>query len=242
MGITFWIYTLFWIGMLYHCSQYEVDRVWLWIILFTHIIGASLYFVVRFIPRFDFSYFIVIKRWLKRQELWTAEANAMHINKAHQYIILGDLLTDLKLWEKAKVAYETALEREANNDQALWGISQVYEKEKNYPELKKYLDILLELNPNYKYGEAELLYIKALLEMQENDLAETHLESHITHWRKAESYLLLAELKALKEDKITACTLLETMIKQLRGSPSFHYKQNRKFVDRANKLLRKWRK
>ncbi len=243
LQVLWFIPTLFWMWMIYDCVRNDPDKnTWLWILIFLNVPGAIIYFLVRRLPLIDLPVPNYFSRWMRRRELWNAEAAAMNIGKAHQYVILGNLLCDLELFDRAADAYNTALEQEPSNAQALWGVASVEMKNKDFESAKWHLETLLKLEPEYKYGEASLAYGKTLLALQEFDAAKEHLEKHLQFWRKPEAYLMLAKIHAQQGNTQDARNLLEVMLRNLRGSPEYHYRRNLHLVREAKKLLRKLRR
>ena len=225
--------------MIYDCVRNDPEKnIWIWILIFLNVPGAIIYFLVRRLPLMNLPIPNYFTRWTRRREIWNAEAAAMNIGKAHQFVRLGNLLYDLKLFERATKAYETALEKEADNTQALWGIASIETKNKNFKNAKGHLEKLLKLDPEYKYGDASLLYIKTLLALGETDIAKVELEGNIKSWGKPEAYLMIAEIQGKQGHIEEAKNHIETMLRKLRGSPQYHYRRNQHLVRKAQKLLK----
>jgi hypothetical protein len=213
-------------------------QLWLWILIFVNFPGAVIYCFARWIPRGNIPLPNYFSRWTRRRELWIAEAQARNIGKAHQYVVLGNLLCDMGIFDRAEVAYKQALEKEANNSQALWGAAFIDIKNQKFASAKEYLQTLLKIEPEYKYGDASLSYGETLFALQELEAAKQHLEKHIKNWSHPEAYITLAKILAQQGDKQTARSYLETMITKIQGSSYFHYKRNRHFIGKAEKLLK----
>ncbi len=231
--------TIFWLWMIYECVRNDPERhIWLWILIFLNFPGALIYFVVRKLPQMNVNTPINIKRWTYQSRLWNAEAAAMNIGKAYQYEVLGNLYLETEQWDKAADAYNTTLEKEPSNIQALWGLASIKVRKKDFEAAKEHLGAILKLDPEYKYGEASLLYIKTILSLKEIDQAKNLLQEHIHTWRKAEAYLMMAKIQAEQGEVEEARTNLETMLRNLRCAPEYQYKQNRHLVRQAKNLLK----
>lgn len=231
--------TGFWLFMLYDCIRNEPERqLWLWILIFVNFPGAVIYFFTRWIPRGNIPLPNYFSRWTRSRELWTAEAQAKSIGKAHQYVNLGNLLCDMGMFDKAETAYQQALEKEANNLQALWGAAFIDVKNQKFASAKEYLQTLLKTDPDYKYGDASLVYGETLFALQEFEAAKEHLEKHIKNWSHAQAYIMLAKIFTQQGDVEKARNYLETIIIKIKGSSYFHYKRNRHFIGKAEKLLK----
>jgi hypothetical protein len=233
--------TGFWLLMIYDCIRNEPERqLWLWILIFVNFPAAVIYFFMRWIPRSNISLPIpkYFTRWTRRRELWTAQAQAKNIGKAHQYVVLGNLLYDMGIFNEAETAYKQALEKEADNIQALWGAVSIAIKNKQFALAKEHLQIILKIDPDYKYGDASLLYGEMLFNLQELDAAKLHLEKHIKNWSHPNGYMTLAKILSQQGDNQAARDYLETMIIKIKGSSYYHYKNNRSYIGKAEKLLK----
>ncbi|OUL37474.1 hypothetical protein BV372_00445 [Nostoc sp. T09] len=231
--------TGFWLFMIYDCIRNEPERqIWLWILLLVNVPGAIIYFLTRWIPRGNIPLPNYFTRWTRKRELWIAEAQAKNIGKAHQYVTLGNLLCDIGSFDKAEVAYKQALEKEADNLQALWGAALIAVKNHKFASAKEHLQIILKIAPDYKYGDASLIYGETLFALKELDTAKIHLEQHIKNWSHPEAYITLAQILSQQSDTQAARSYLETMIAKIRGSSYYHFKRNRHFIGKAEKLLK----
>lgn len=241
MQLIYVLPTIFWMWMIWECVRYDPEsRTWLWLLVFLNVPGAVIYFFARKLPNMNLEIPIpkFMQRRLRQKEIWRAEADVLNIGNAHQYIVLADLRRDLRLFDEAKDAYLQALEKEPDNLKALWGIVQIETRNSNLTKVKEYLKKILEIKPDYEYGDGSLLYIKILLELEEKNEAEILLEDNIKNWNKPEARLLLAELYLQKERKEEAKILLQKMIFSIRSSTKFHYKRNRHLEQKATKLLK----
>ncbi|RCJ42686.1 hypothetical protein A6770_07345 [Nostoc minutum NIES-26] len=231
--------TGFWLFMIYDCIRNEPERqLWLWILILINFPGAFIYFLTRWIPRGDIPLPNYFTRWTRSRELWIAESQARNIGKAHQYVLLGNQLSDMGMFDKAEEAYKQALEKEADNFQALWGAALIDIKKKNFVNAQRHLQTLLNKDPNYKYGDASLAYGETLFALKELDTAKLHLAKHIKNWSHPEAYIVLAQILSQQGDNQTARSYLETMIAKVQGSSYFHYKRNRHSIGKAKKLLK----
>jgi hypothetical protein len=166
----------FWIAMIIDCVRTESDRTWLWILVFLNFIGAVLYFTLRKLPQLELP---LLKRWTLQRQIWTAEANARNIGKAHQYVVLGNLLSDTGYPKRAIAAYEQALQQEPANVHAHWGLAEIARHRKQLAIAQTHLMQLLQQDPDYRCGEASLHYGKVLFELGDWNLAQTHLEQDV---------------------------------------------------------------
>ncbi|MBD2184626.1 tetratricopeptide repeat protein [Aerosakkonema funiforme] len=231
--------TGFWLFMIYDCVQNERERnTWLWILIFLNFPGAVIYFLTRKLPRMDVTVPKYFTRWTRSRELWIAEADAKNIGKAHQFVILGNLLSEMGMLERAEIAYKTALEKEPDHTQALWGAAFVDMQNKKFGSAKEYLEKLLKLEPDHKYGDGSLAYAKTLVALQDWEAAKAHLEKDIRQWSHPEAYIMMATIQSQEGNPQEARRYVETMLSRVRGSSYFHYKRNRHWVNKGEKFLK----
>ena len=229
----------FWIWMIWECIAYDSQKsTWIWVLIFFNFPGAIVYFFVRRLPKLDFPISKHIQRRMRRDELWNAEAAAVNIGNPYQWVILGDLRRELRLLDEAKDAYLQAMEKEPDNLKALWGIVQIEYERNNFIDAKQHLSRIIKINPDYEYGSAALLHIKALLNLGEESTAEQLLEENIKIWNKPEAYLLLAKINLKHDRNELAKQHLEKMVANIRSSPKFHYKRHKHLERKARKILK----
>jgi len=239
LGLWVLLPSIFWMLMIFDCIRNEHDRqTWLWILLFLNIAGAVIYFFACWLPRSQLPSSNYFKRWTYRQQLWNAEAAVRNIGKAHQYLVLGNVLTEMGTFPKAAEAYQQALEKEPKNTHALWGLAAIEMQASQFTNAKNHLQTLMQLEPDYKRGDASLLCGKALFELKEWDAAKSHLEKDIKHWSHPESSLLLATIQKQEGELEKSRECLETMISKLKASPTYHYRRHQSVLRKAEKLLK----
>lgn len=232
------LFTVFWLWMIYDCVQHERDRTWLWLLIFLNVMGAVLYFIARYWPRTQGSGGGVFGGNRLRDQLWQAEAEAKNIGKAHQFIKLGDILAQMGERERAATAYAQALVKEPRNAKALWGSASVALETQNEEIAQQHLATLVEVDPDFLYGDASVAYAKVLADRQQWDGAIAHLHQHFKRWSHPEAYLVLAQVHQQKGDREAAKEAIETMIMKVKSSPPYHYRKNQRYVKQGEKLLR----
>ncbi len=229
----------FWMLMIFDCLRHDPERnLWIWVLIFLYFPGAVLYFVLRRLPQMNIPGVRMFKRWGMKDKLWAAEAAVRNIGKAHQYVNLGNVLLDMGESQKAADAFQQALAKEPNNIHALWGTALLEMRHKQFDAAKEHLQLLLKLEPDYKCGEASLLYGRVLFEIPDWENAKTHLTKDIKHWSHPESSVLLATIQTQEGNPQAARDCLETMLAKVKSSPAYHYRRHQHLVRKAEKLLR----
>lgn len=227
-----------WIWMLIDCARNEPDRVWLWVIIFLGPLGGVIYFVARKLPMLDLPTPVFLKSFGRRKEVWAAEAAARNIGNPYQYLQLGELYRELGRNDESLTAFQTALDKEPDNAQALWGVAQLLMYKQQFAVARGHLEKLLEMDPHYKYGEVYLAYGRALIALGEKDAAREHLAGNIRRWSYPEAHVLLASLLAEAGNQSEARRYLETVVYDMRAAPDFSLKRNRRWVRKAKSLLK----
>jgi hypothetical protein len=230
----------FWMLMIFDCVRNEPKgSSWLWLLIVMNFPGAVIYFAVRKLPYLDLPVPNFFKRWTMREALWSAEAGVTNIGKSHQYVILGNVLTEMGNFSRAVECYQEALQKEATNTHALWGCATIEMQRKNFDLARGYLKDLLDRDADYKRGEPSLLYGKALYELKHWSAAKDYLEMDIKRWGHAEAFLLLAKIAVnIDRDPATAKIYLETMLARLKASPRYNYRKNQALIRSAQQMLK----
>jgi hypothetical protein len=229
----------FWLWMLIDCMKSEGPRSeWRYILFFGNVAGALAYFVVRWLPNNPVALPGFMRRWTHGQKLWNAKAATRNIGNAHQYAILGDVHYEMGDLKEAQQAYQTALDKDPKHTNALWGMAQVALQNKTFDTAKTHLQTLLKIDPEARFGEASLLYGKALFELKEWPIVKPHLEHDIRQWSHPESSLMLATILIQDGEKESARDRLETMLARVEASPMYHHRKHQPTLRKAHKMLK----
>jgi hypothetical protein len=226
--------TVFWLAMLLDCLSIERDRkAWLWIVLFFYFPGALIYFSQR-----SKSQSSPLRRLQLGQKLIGAKADAKNIGKAHQYLILGNILTELGQFDRARSAYDLALTKEPKNLYALWGAASLAFQEERFEIASRHLELLLKIDPRHLQGDASLLYAKVLFESKNWSAAKPYLKQDLLHWGHPESTIMLAKIEIQDGNGELARNLLQDMVSKVSNSPSYHYRRHKSIVMEARVMLK----
>lgn len=233
-------YFAFLIWMLFHCYRTEPDRqFWIWILLIAQPIGPVAYFILRYLPSKEFPAPAFLRKWKRGRELARLETAAEQIGNAHQFVQWGDALREVGNLDQARDAYQRALKKEQVNLPALWGSAQVAANQKRFEEVRTFTRLVLDKDPQYKFGDVSLAHGKALHELGELDAARLHLEQHVRRWRHPEAVFVLAKLYADDGDSKAAKLHLLGLIQDINGSPTAIARKHGRWKSRARQLLRK---
>ena len=139
--------------------------------------------------------------------------------------------------EQADEAYNEALKKEPDNIQALWGSGQTLISRSRFAAAKERLTRVLEIDPQYKFGDVSLELGRSLAELGEKDAAREHLDEHIRRWRHPESVYMLALLEAERGQTEVANEHLRAMIMDIDGSPKGIARRNGMWRSKAKRML-----
>jgi hypothetical protein len=248
LGSIAFVTSAFWMFMIYDCIKNEPKgSSWLWLLIVLNFPGAVIYFAIRKLPYLNIPIPSFFKRWTMKDALWNAEAAVQNIGQSHQYVVLGNVLLEMGEIDRALVAYQAALVKEPDYPPALFGCATIEMQQRNFEAALVPLKVLMKKDPEYKRGEASLLYGKALYETAQWSAAKTHLEQDAKYWGHSESWLLLAKIALQQESdslqdssaaRAAARSYLNTMITKLKAAPKYHYCRNQHLIHEAKKMLK----
>jgi tetratricopeptide (TPR) repeat protein len=167
------------------------------------------------------------------------ESSARQIGNAYHFVHLGDALRETGQFDRASDAYVRALEKEPANLAALWGGASIDMHFKDYESARERLDKILQIDPQYKFGDVSLLYAKSLLNLDRNDEATAHLQKHVRRWRHPEGLYLLAWLDSQNGRIQEARDSLQAMLMEIESSPPPIARKQGPWRRRGMHLLRK---
>lgn len=232
--------TVFTIWMVIECVRKDPDyRMWVWIILAFPPLGGVAYLVGRWLPSNNFRAPTFMRKWTKGREIGKLESAAVRIGNPYHHIQLGDALRDVSKFERAGHAYANALSKEPANLQALWGAALVDIEQKSFDSARERLGKVLEIDPQYKFGDVSLAYGRTLSELQRTDEATAHLEKHVRRWRHPEGLYVLATLYAQQNRPQDARAQLDAMLMDIAASPRAIARRQALWKSKAKKMLRK---
>ena len=237
----FWLLsTAFTIWMIVECLRKDPDRfLWLWLIVVLPGVGPVIYFFVRWLPQNQVRPPQSLRRWTRGRELRQLETAARQIGNPHQFVQWGDALFEIQQLDKAASAYGQALEREADNLPALWGAAQIDLNKKDFEPARNRLARILDLSPEYKFGDVSLAFGKSLAGLGQRRKALEHLQTHVKRWRHPEALFLLAQLEEDEGNLASARDHLEALLLDIEGSPRGIARKYGIWKSRAKKMLRR---
>jgi hypothetical protein len=179
-----------------------------------------------------------LRRLQLQQELHKAKVGVRYIGKAHQYLILGNILLELGEFDRAQLSYTKALNKDPKNPYALWGAALVSSYQDRWAVASRHLELLLKIDPKHLQGDASLLYAKTLFNLGKWSIARAHLTEDIYYWGHPESTVMLAKIEIQDGNIGIAKKMLENMIFKLKGAPTYHSRRYQIVIRDAESILR----
>tara|TARA_R110002111_G_scaffold168038_2_gene234000 strand:- start:122654 stop:123484 length:831 start_codon:yes stop_codon:yes gene_type:complete len=234
------LYFVFLIWMIVDCIRKDPDRfLWFWIILIFQPFGAMIYFFVRWLPTNHVQLPEFARPFFRQRRLNELETAALQIGNAYQFVRWGDALKDSGVYQKSLAAYQQALAKEPDNLQALWGAAQIEMKLKQFEIAQIHSQKILEVDPEYKFGDVSLLYCKTLCELDTPEKAREQLVKHTKRWRQPEALFMRATLESGAGDHQAARTTLQSMLLDINGSPRGIARKFVRWKSKARRLLKR---
>jgi len=241
IGDIFWfLYLLFWIWMFVDCLRKDPDRfLWFWVILIFQPFGAMIYFFVRWLPSNQIQLPEFARPFFRQRRLNELETAALQIGNAYQFVRWGDALKEAGSDQKSLDAYHQALKKEPDNLQALWGAAQIEMKLKKIELAQSRCQTILDIDPEYKFGDVSLLLCKTVCELDTPENAREQLAKHTKRWRQPEALYLLATFEAEVGDIQAARKTLQSMLLDINGSPRGIARKFVRWKSNARRLLKR---
>lgn len=229
----------FMIWMIVYCLQNDPDRfVWLWVIILFGPLGASIYFLVRYLPNKSLRPPRWLSRFFRGKKLKQLEWKCRQIGNAHQWVEYGDALRDVGRWQEADAAYTEAVERDNESLPALWGLATTAFRAERFSEARDHLMTLLQIDERYKFGDPSLLLGKTHIALDDSENAQDILSKHVTAHRTPEAVFLLGKLQSESGDIDAARETLQSLIDDLENAPRKIVRKSMFWRSRAKRLMR----
>jgi hypothetical protein len=231
---------IFWIWMLIDCIMNEPDKyLWIMILLFTNVPGAIAYFIIKqpvslrvFAPK-------LFSRLARGGDIRQAESAAYNTPTGYNYSKFGDICLETGDFKGAGEAYKKALELTPDDIQSLWGAAQVDMKNNSYGDAEQKLEKVMKQDENFRFGEASLAYGKALFELNETKKAGAHLVKYLSKHSQPEAKIMMAQILSGEGAQDEAVRMLDEALMDIKGSPVFYYRTNRKWIGKIKGLKNK---
>jgi len=223
-----------------HVVKTGRDRYWLWIIILFPGIGSLIYFFAEYIPDLLKNYRVqkfssgIEKRLNPTKRLRYLEKEVELTQSVKNKKLLAEEYVNNGMFDKGISLYLGCMQGMYKNDiSIIEGLCCAYYFKKDLPNAKKYLTKLMELRPDKKGDEFDLMYAETLEELGDTDRALKAYSETVKFFSGEEARcryaLLLKKTGRVKE----ADELFGVILNNARLSPKFYVKAQKQWIDIA---------
>ena len=159
--------------------------------------------------------------WRRRRRTVERTRRAVsQIGNSHQLLEHGQALLDLNRLAEAASVLREAVAAEPDSLAARWTLAIAEFRRRRFEAARDELARVLAADQRYKFGDASLLYGKALAAAGDRDAAAAHLTKHIRLWYQPEALATLAQALHERGDQEAArrrFAEFETEVRNLPG-------------------------
>ena len=162
--------------------------------------------------------------------------------KAYHYNELGDIYLQRGDLQKAKECFEKAVKKDHNMLNALYCLAKCLNGTRKYLEAAYVLEDLVTKDRKYDYGNALFGLAESYRMAGEDDKAIKVYEDLFkaySFFRGYYEYALLLVKKGRLDDAIQA---MRTLVNNAGTLPDYKYQQEKIWIDKAHKFLRRYQK
>jgi hypothetical protein len=166
---------------------------------------------------------------------------ALEIPSFHNKLTLADALEEKDEYVEAEPLYRQILAREPENKPALHGLARCLLGLGRPAEACEKLAQLMELDSGFRDYSAALDYAEALWQSSQGQDAVDLLRGLVSVSSRVNHRVALAHYLSLHSGPDAARAELEAALREFGDLPAFAQKRDRKWADRAQKMLRELR-
>lgn len=223
--------------MAFECWKRGDDLYWIWLILCSGGIFATIYFFTRYWGgcRIEYSLWKRISAAGRIREL---RLRAGQLKTAPAYEALGDAYADVRKYPEAEAAYRQALKLQPGFFDAQVRLGYVLLEQDRAAEAWPLLQPAYEQKPDY--DSDRLLWNVARCQAQRGELNEARplYELFLTKHSYSEAQLEYADLLLQLGEETEGRALIEELLADIAASPRYAQARERKWARGARKLLR----
>jgi tetratricopeptide (TPR) repeat protein len=174
-----------------------------------------------------------------RKRIKELEAKIHHLDKAHHYFELGDILLHQNKLAKAEEAYRAALERDAKDIDIRAHLGLCLLRLKKWTEARPLLEGVCRENPKHDYGYSLMALAEVLTEAGETETAIQTWEQVMKLYSYSRARVQLAELLLARGEKDRTRRLVEEVIAEEPFTPPAQRQREKIWLRRARSLRSK---
>ena len=233
-----WVAAAFQLWMLIDAVRREE---WLWVVFIVlfPLINAILYFflVYRSAPALASGSF-EIPGLADRRRIKELEAQIHHLDKAHHHAALGDVYFRQQKFSKAESCYRAALERDPEDLDTRAHLGEALLRQARPSEALPLLESVCSSNPKHNYGYSQMALAECYAATGQPGMAAVAWQHVADHYSYARARVELAELDLAAGRNAAAIARLKEVIADAAHAPSFEQRHERRWNQRARRLLR----
>ena len=175
----------------------------------------------------------------KRERIAELDRQIHLLDKAHHHLELADIQFQRGKFKLAEESYLRALEREPNDIDARAHYGQCLLRLNRAADARPYLEAVCFENPKHDYGYSLMALAEARTALGDTDGAIAIWEQVVSQHSYARARTQLAELLAAKGQTDRARSLAAEVIAEDKHTPEYQRRQEKPWVSRAKKLLKR---
>jgi hypothetical protein len=233
----FLLFTAFWIWMLVDALR---RREWIWaaLIFFFSYLTALLYFFLVYRQAPAATRGFELPGAVDRRRIRELEAQIHHLDKAHHYLELGDILFHQGKLAKAEAAYRAAHEREPHDLDMRAHLGHCLLRLGRPAEARPLLEGVCRESAQHDYGHSLMALAETLTALGDIDGAIPVWQQVTVHHSYPRARVQLAELHLARGQNEQAYALLREVLDDEPHAPAFQRRRDRIWVRRARRLIR----
>ena len=229
------------VWMCFDCIQRKEHFIWIVLMIALVPFGAiAYYFIVKSKSNKKINLFKPsVAKVVESEETLQLKELISKFKKAYHYEKLGQIYLDQKNYELAIAQFEAAIKKDADMNEARYGLAKGLHGLGRYEEGAVVLEELVRLDKKYDYGNAIFGLAECYrLAGQEDKALEAYGEV-INSFHFFKAYYHYARLLDNKGDKEEAINYMKSLIGSSKDLPDYKLEKERFWIDEAYKFLRK---
>ena len=231
---------IFQVWMFIDCLKRRENFLWILVIVLFGPVGAAFYL---FFVKFSVANKVKFKKDYKDTEEVENLKNLIELHgKAYHNNELGEIYMERGDLDRAKGCYEKAVKEDQDMLTAQYGLSKCLHGSGKHLEAAYVLEDLIAKDRKYDYGNALFGLADSYRMAGEEDKAIKAYEDLFkaySFFRGYYEYAMLLVKKGRLEDAIQS---MRTLIKNAGSLPDYKYQQEKIWIDKAHKFLRRYQK
>ena len=223
------------IWMVIDCVRQQNPLIWI-LVMFFFPPASLVYFVIYKLPDLQLA------SWWQRKvaggrRIRQLKAEIFHRDLPYHWSCLGDEYRRRRNWPEAARCYAEALRRDPQTEEASYGMGLVAVEEGKFDEALQRLEPLVQANPRYDYGNAQLGIARAWRGLGRMDQAAACYEKLLSHYTYSEVRFEYAELLHAMGRKEEAEQRMQRIIDEAHVQSGFARVRELKWARRARLFL-----